>query len=211
MVLVKKSSRVHNRIMKHTYSFLSGVGLVSLCVVATGSLPGYMFLVGFATCLLTTLLLGRAIGVSRIARFFYNWSERSNIRLSSHWNSDDKRTPSVPQESGDIRGTSPLATNVPRRREIGQAERRPTNVIEPRIRRSAAKNATSRQNVVQSSSVLPQTQQDVLSALVNLKVSFADAEQAVLGAAQRNAGASFDEMFRIALALVQAGKSRRVA
>ena len=74
--------------MKHSYSFLSGVGLVSLCVVATGSLPGYMFLVGFATCLLTTLLLGRAIGASRIARFFLYLAERKSFRFASHWNSD---------------------------------------------------------------------------------------------------------------------------
>lgn len=233
MALVKNSGRVHNRIMKHTYSFLSGVGLVSLCVVFTHSLPGYMFLIGFATCLLSTLLLGRAMGANRIARFFFYLSERKSMRFASHWNSDAENTAPVPQVSRRVPSNrAEMLVNVAnpdtdsrflnRRGLEGHIpdrslKERPSSPkardIRTRRYSSTARNATSRQSSVVNCDVLPQTQQDVLSALVNLKVPFANAEQAVLGAAQREPGASFDDMFRTALALVQAGqgKSRRVA
>ena len=241
--------------MKHMYSFLSGVALISLCVVGTRSLPGYMFLLGFCVSSLSVVLLGRAIGASRIARFFSKYSDRKSIRFASHWNSDAENTAPVPQvRYADTAGWSSTVARQAHNLEVGGSNPSPATIsksqrrnrqslevsggsvvpripsdstkpdrttlqpkqprdIRPRRYSSAARNATSRQDVVQSSNVLPQVQQDVLSALMNLKVPFADAEQAVLGAAQRNAGASFDEMFRIALALVQAGagKSRRVA
>lgn len=193
--------------MKHTYSFLSGVALISLCVVGTRSLPGYMFLLGFCVSSLSIALLGRAIGASRIARFF--------LRLCK----SNYPSPSLNPISGQSKEARVAdgARSVTRdRRELrrmpGAHNDLPAKEIRMRRNPSSAQNKNSR-GVVNSGDVLPQVQQDVLSALMNLKVPFPDAEQAVLGAAQRNAGASFDEMFRIALALVQAGagKSRRVA
>jgi hypothetical protein len=48
-------------------------------------------------------------------------------------------------------------------------------------------------------------QQDLLSALVNLKVPYADAYECALA----NTAASFDEAFKIAMAEIGAGKTRR--
>jgi hypothetical protein len=59
--------------------------------------------------------------------------------------------------------------------------------------------------------MLPSVQQDVLSALINLKVPFAHAEEAVHAAAKEHGGESFDTLFRTALNLLNAGKSRRAA
>ena len=84
LALVARKLSLHNRIMKHAYSFLAGVALVSLCVFATRSLPGYMFLLGCLVTAISNILLCRVIGFGRIARFF---SALDNIRLAPHWSS----------------------------------------------------------------------------------------------------------------------------
>lgn len=132
--------------MKNVYSFLAGVTLVSLCVVATRSLPGYMFALGFALCAGSVILL-HFKGIIRLVPY------------------------------------------------------------------CAARSGGSRRSSVYSSEVLPTVQQDVLSALLNLRVPFSDAEGAVRSAAKEHGGESFDSLFRTALNLVNAGagKSRRAA
>ena len=66
--------------MKHTYSFLAGALLVSSCVVATRTLPGYMFLCGSLLTLLAVVLLSRAVGAGRIARFLLRYSDKAGWR-----------------------------------------------------------------------------------------------------------------------------------
>lgn len=59
-------------------------------------------------------------------------------------------------------------------------------------------------------SMLDTVQQEVVSALMNLGVKFGEAEGAVLAATARGTGQSFDEVFRVAVALAQA-KGRKAA
>lgn len=184
--------------MKHAYSFLAGVASISLTVFATRSLPGYMFLAGFIVCSLSMILLCRAIGASRLARFFSYLAKRNSIRLSPHWSSGEEKLHPVPyvgsNQAGRLSG-SPSTTAA------GTKTR-------PRCNSSAAQNGKCS---VYSSEMLSPIHQDVVSALCNLKVPFAEAQQAVLAVAKD--GQSFDELFRIALAQVNAGagKSRRAA
>jgi hypothetical protein len=58
--------------MKHTYSFLAGVALISLTVFATNSLPGYMFLLGI-------IVAGGSIGLLHF---------KGIIRLVPAWSTD---------------------------------------------------------------------------------------------------------------------------
>jgi Holliday junction resolvase RuvA-like protein len=62
-------------------------------------------------------------------------------------------------------------------------------------------------NRVHSNGMLPVVQQEVLSALMNLGMSFKQAEQAVREAASLKSGESFDELFRLAVGM----KSKRAA
>ena len=74
-----------------------------------------------------------------------------------------------------------------------------------------ARGERNPQSELEYCSVLRQIHQDVLSALVNLKVPYNDALNALQSAKSEHAGESFDELFRLALASLNAGKSRRVA
>ena len=198
--------------MKHAYSFLAGVALVSLCVFATRSLPGYMFLLGCLVTAISNILLCRVIGFGRIARFFFWLSKRdSDVR-----NYSSPSLNPVPGQSKEAR-VADGARSVTRdrresRRKAGSPQRStgPMNESPTRCNPSAARNEESR-SVVQSREMLPSVQQDVLSALINLKVPFAHAEEAVHAAAKEHGGESFDTLFRTALNLLNAGKSRRAA
>lgn len=216
--------------MKHAYSFLAGVASISLTVFATRSLPGYMFLLGFGVCSLSVVLLCRAVGASQLARFFSHLSQPNSIRLASHWSSDAKRLPVTHQTAipssgsvrsasrqsgtvGDSRRTVSGSGNVPVRNR-NHSRQSYASESRPRCNSSAAQNENSGSDVQSSNGnkdVLPQTQQDVLSALLNLKVPFSDAEQATRAAAKEHGGESFDTLFRTALNLLNAGKSRRAA
>jgi hypothetical protein len=187
--------------MKHAYSFLAGVALVSLCVLFANSLPGYMF------------GLGLCVGLS-------SWSI---IRLALHWGSSALKLRRVPSNSAELLVKVPVsrsdrmdpdsrflkrsagATLVSQKEKPGSQSRR--NESSPRRYSSAAQKRD--RSVVQSSNVLPVVQQEVLSALINLRVPFADAESAVTSVAKD--GQSFDELFRACMSALNAGKSRRVA
>ena len=241
--------------MKHAYSFLAGAALISLCVVATRSLPGWMFLLGYLLSLTSILLLCRVIGFGKVARFFF-YLDR--IRLAPPWSSGAKKFSATSMPSGsdghgwvqdgiesrpkrgqgelggrtvgcssdresrhrdsrertgnklpDVRRTKRRAVSG---RPLGTAEESQHRVkeIPTRCNPSAARNEDNR-SVVQSREMLPSVQQDVLSALINLKVPFAHAEEAVHSAAKEHGGESFDTLFRTALNLLNAGKSRRAA
>lgn len=219
--------------MKHAYSFLAGAAMVSLTVFATRSLPGYMFLAGFIICVVSLVLLVRAIGASRLARFFSHLSQPNSIRLASHWSSDAKgvsdeeahesfcqRTevdskvdPKTPEQAYK---TARAKSSVRGVYGAGNRDKSVYTLKEIRMRRNprSAQNGNSGSDVQSSNGnkdVLPQTQQDVLSALLNLKVSFSDAEQATRAAAKEHGGESFDTLFRTAVNLLNAGKSRRAA
>lgn len=224
--------------MKHAYSFLAGAALISFCVVATRSLPGYMFLLGCLVTAISNVLLCRVIGFGRIARFF---SALDNIRLAPHWSSGassswfrtNPRQPSVGTlgsagRPGEFRvrekqplcgapcsvdGMAPTASHIPGVADYrGRRDAKKPAQTSTRCNPSAARNKDNR-SVVQSREMLPSVQQDVLSALINLKVPFAHAEEAVHAAAKEHSGQSFDELFRVALAQVNAGmgKTRRAA
>ncbi len=143
----------------------------------------------------------------------------SSFRLAPPWNSGAKgvsaNTYDVPVWNGSsgrdkrifdnrISATeNRRVRNVPALRPKAQSARRSHPV-------SVLKTQKSANVKVVQSSVLPRVQQDVLSALTNLKVPFADAEQAVREAGTEHSGESFDELFRASLNLLRAGK-RRVA
>ena len=225
LALVARKLSLHNRIMKHAYSFLAGVALVSLCVFATRSLPGYMFLLGCLVTAISNILLCRVIGFGRIARFFFWLSKRESVFVSCGpgvaARSDVRNYPSpslnpVPGQSKEAR-VADGARSVTRdrresRRKAGSPQRStgPMNESPTRCNPSAARNEDNR-SVVQSREMLPSVQQDVLSALINLKVPCAHAEEAVHAAAKEHGGESFDTLFRTALNLLNAGKSRRAA
>jgi hypothetical protein len=218
--------------MKHAYSFLAGAALISLCVVATHSLPGWMFLLGYLLSLTSILLVCRVIGFGKVARFFFWLSNRETVFVSCGTGvaaRRDVRNAGVPGSHGyansPVSGKQAGAVKTDERNPVAPFEaaasvitgdnpaRQPKRSETPtRCNPSAARNANSR-SVVQSREMLPPVQQDVLSALVNLKVPFAHAEQAVHAAAREHGGQSFDELFKIALALVNAGvgKTRRAA
>lgn len=189
--------------MKHTYSFLAGVASISLTVFLTRSLPGYMFLAGFCVCSLSVVLLGRVIGVGRLARFFSNYANTAGlgsarVDLTTTATKYQSRT----RQSREVSGGS-VVPRIP----IGRTKPvRSSNEIRMRCNSSAAQDGNNR-GVVNSVDVLSSVQQDVLSALVNLKVPYSQAEEAIRGAR----GQSFDELFREALTSVNAGagKSRR--
>ena len=213
--------------MKHAYSFLAGVALVSLCVVATRSLPGYMFLVGFGVSVISHVLLVRAIGCSKVARLFLNLD---SFRLAPHWSSgaykrgrktqDLEMSESVRSEKSESIGVQAQQGRVshsqkwsgtsPNRATVGGPAKVFGKELPTRCNSSAARNA-NRRSVVQYREMLSSVHQDVLSALCNLKVPFAEAQEAVLAAGKD--GQSFDELFKVALAHVNAGvgKSRRAA
>lgn len=220
--------------MKHSLSFLAGVALISLCVVATRSLPGYMFLIGWMASNLSIVILCRAIGYNRVARFF---SYLDGIRLAPHWSSGAKRIRSLQARqvtNGDADGTAVIRSAKSRKdsgepRSVNEASGRHVNPAADDTRQAGtplaargelptrrnsrtARNAKSR-GVVQSpeTDMLSTTQQEVLSALINLGVSFGRAEEAVHAAAKEHGGESFDELFRVCLSLLNAGKSRRAA
>ena len=173
--------------MKHAYSFLAGVALVSLCVISTRSLPGYMFGLGFLVCLGCFLILH----VKGILRLVPHWSSGTQGGRSSKLNGMVVRQLPIP---------------APRDRKDSGLE------LPARRYSRTARNAKCG-SVVQSSNVLSSVQQEVLSALCNLKVPFGEAQQAVCSASKEHGGESFDQLFRVALNLVNAGagKSRRAA
>lgn len=207
--------------MKHAYSFLAGVALVSLCVVATRSLPGWMFLVGFGVSVISHVLLVRAIGCSKVARLF---SYLDSFRLAPHWSSGAKQLCRVPSNRAELLvkvpcgqridpGPDSWLLNRSAEETLGSKPERPsspTNELRPCRNPNSARNGKCR-SVVNSVEMLSSVHQDVLSALCNLKVPFAEAQEAVLAAGKD--GQSFDELFKTALAHVNAGvgKSRRAA
>lgn len=233
--------------MKHAYSFLAGVALVSLCVISTRSLPGYMFGLGFLVCFGSGLLL-HFKGILRFVPYWSNGTERPSSttqrrtrqspevsggsvvsRFSSeltkpvraqagvsgshgYTSSPVCRQASRCRENGRKNSGSPLRNG--RERNHGRRSGTPVqrNELPARHYSRTARNAASR-SVVQSSNVLSTVQQEVLSALCNLKVPFGEAEQAVHSAAKEHGGESFDVLFRAALNLVNAGvgKSRKAA
>jgi hypothetical protein len=225
--------------MKHALSFLAGVALISLCIIATRSLPGYMFLLGYMVSIASIVILSRAIGFSRIARFFLWLSKSETVFVSCGpgvaarreiRSLQTGRASSAVQASGRKSDVG-IAFSVNRGQQVNPSGTRavlmaddarqtgrplaPRGELPTRCNSSAARNAgRPKKNSVQSSNgnnVLPTTQQEVLSALINLGVSFGKAEEAVHAAAKEHGGESFDEMFRTAISLLNAGKSRRAA
>jgi len=227
--------------MKHALSFLAGVALISLCVIATRSLPGYMFLLGYMVSIASIVILSRATGFSRVARFFLWRSKSETVFVSCGSGVAARREVGSSQarqvtngrlartavlrsgqnrkDLGELRSvneTSALhvraAVDDTRQAETPLAAR--GELPARRYSRTARNAGRPRKNSVQSSNgnnVLPTTQQEVLSALINLGVSFGKAEEAVHAAAKEHGGESFDEMFRTAMSLLNAGKSRRAA
>jgi len=221
--------------MKHALSFLAGVALISLCVIATHSLPGYMFLLGYMVSIASIVILSRAISFARVARFFLYLD---GIRLAPHWSSGANRLSKTGVPGSHGYTSSPVsrqvaapdghpvttpwvgdpcetaASGITSDNPARQYERRTRELPARRYSRTARNAGHPRENSVQSSNgnnVLPTTQQEVLSALINLGVSFGKAEEAVHAAAKEHGGESFDEMFRTAISLLNAGKSRRAA
>lgn len=75
---------------------------------------------------------------------------------------------------------------------------------------SGEARSTKRPRLVQSRrSMLSTIQQEAISALMNLGASFRDAEGAVLAATSKTPGQGFDEVFRVAVVLLQ--KARRAS
>ncbi len=188
--------------MKHAYSFLAGAALISLCVLFTRSLPGYMFGLGFCLCLGCFLLL----------------HVKGIIRLVPHWSSGTKGSSCQSSIANSVESVSTVGVVSVAARSKASSERLPrrVNVNELPARRypRSARNGGSR-SVVQSpeTGMLNTVQQEVLSALCNLKVPFSEAQQAVCSASKEHGGESFDQLFRVALNLVNAGagKSRKAA
>jgi len=73
----------------------------------------------------------------------------------------------------------------------------PQGVRRPTVAFQRSRAAKSGPHVVRSASMLTRVQQDVLSALVNLRMPFPQAEQAVLEAFRK--GDSFEDLFKRAL------------
>jgi len=220
--------------MKHAFSFLAGVALISLCVIATRSLPGYMFLLGYMVSIASIVILSRAISFARVARFFLWLSKSETAFVSCGSGVAARREVGSFQARQVANGTAVLrylnelgeprsvnetsalhvraAVDDTRQAETPLAAR--GELPARRYSRTARNAGHPRKNSVRSSNgnnVLPTTQQEVLSALINLGVSFGKAEEAVHAAAKEHGGESFDEMFRTALSLLNAGKSRRAA
>lgn len=68
-----------------------------------------------------------------------------------------------------------------------------------------------RPRLVQSRRMLTTVQQEAVSALMNLGANFRDAEGAVLAATSQIPGQGFDEVFRVAVVLLNARKARKAA
>lgn len=68
-----------------------------------------------------------------------------------------------------------------------------------------------RPRLVQSRRMLMTVQQEAVSALMNLGANFRDAEGAVLAATAELPGQGFDEVFRVAVVLLNAKKARKAA
>lgn len=66
-----------------------------------------------------------------------------------------------------------------------------------------------RPRLVQSRRMLTTVQQEAVSALMNLGANFRDAEGAVLAATAELPGQGFDEVFRVAVVLLNARKARK--
>jgi hypothetical protein len=85
--------------MKHAYSFLAGVALVSLCVFFTNSLPGYMFGLGFGICLGSILML-HFKGILRLVPYWSNGTLGN--RSSSATGEASRRTRVKPVTNDDL-------------------------------------------------------------------------------------------------------------
>lgn len=221
--------------MKPTLAFCAGSASVSIAVVLTGALPGWMFLLGFLVSIPTILYMCRVIGLRRVARFFLRWSlqaGRASNRFAGVgpeiircWRSASVNRGQQMKSGGpcadspidDARQTDrTLAPRGDRRRRVlryaddaGWSSKVARRAHNPEV--AGSNPAPASKPVVQSPEMLPPVQQDVLSALVNMKVPFGQAEEAVREAAHKSGGDSFDELFRTATALLSRGKSRRAA
>lgn len=79
----------------------------------------------------------------------------------------------------------------------------------PRAGPAGTGEVRSRPRLVQSRRMLTTVQQEAVSALMNLGANFRDAEGAVLAATAELPGQGFDEVFRVAVVLLNARKARK--
>jgi RuvA, C-terminal domain len=165
---------------------LTGALLISGCVVATkGSLAG-MFLLG--AILGASLLAGVQVYLRRV------FGRRSKT-IGGHAKLFDNRIALA------SRGGS---NGSPHNSQRAHAQK-PVSVT---LAGSANPKRTRRNPLQSDEHMLPVVQQEVLSALMNLGMSFKHAEQAVREAASQKSGESFDELFRLAVGM---GKAKKVA
>ena len=175
---------------------LSGALLISGCVVATkGSLAG-MFLLG--------LLLGASLlaGVQAYLHIHRSSTivdtDRRSTKIGGQAKLFDNR---IALASRDGLSSGSSSHNIQRARAPKLLP-----AISPE---KSANPKRKRRNGLHSEEMLPVVQQEVLSALMNLGMSFKQAEQAVGEAASQKSGESFDALFRLAVGM--GAKTKRAA
>ena len=173
---------------------------MSACVVASNSQPGWMFL--FGVIMASCFWVSRSIRVGRVGAVTVGSGTGTTASEST------LHIPARGRVALGMRGNYEPAIHEPTgsRPQLHSRERLRTSTDEPKARRAPTKHCNQTKKEVQSAMLRP-IQQDLLSALVNLKVPYADAYRAALA----NTSASFDEAFKVALADLNAGKSRAAA
>jgi hypothetical protein len=198
---------------EYLLTFFAGALFMSLVIVASNSQPGWMFLFGaiMASCviLVSRRRLRRRVGAvavgsgtgttaSELAGVGVDVETHPNPARMDYRVGRDIRKPRATDNKCPA-GSEPA-------RQLHLRERRRTATDEPQTRR-APKHCNSNRKAVQSAMLRP-TQQDVLSALINLKVPYDEAYSLVVNTSP---GVSFDELFRRATQALTAGKTRRAA
>ncbi len=186
--------------MKYLFTFLGGACFMSACVVASNSQLGWMFLFG-------AIMASCVILVSRRYSFLLRQSGSEMRRGGAVAVGSGTGTTAsvcagvgVDDDTLHMRQLRTRSTDSPHAtgsrwesaRQFHSRERLRTSTREPKARRAPCK--TNKKEV--QFRMLRPIQQDILSALVNLKVPYSDAYNVALA----NTSASFDEAFRVAIA-----------
>lgn len=221
--------------LKYLYTFLGGALSMAVCVVASNSKPGWMFLLGGILGSVVmffvlsphwssgdggasrrrnrTIRVGAVAVGAELAPRLQNktsWGRRGWRHARSAWEWIRQILGNALFQPNPEYGRKAILAGSNPAPQPHSRERLRTATHEQTARRAPTtkKRCTQLQKTVQSPMLRP-IQQDILSALTNLRAPYKEAFQCALA----TKAVSFDEAFREALASVNAGmgKTRRAA